>query len=132
MTADRIPGARPQVTVMFADISGYTAMSERLDPEAATDLINHCFAVLEAVVLACDGVVDKYIGDCIVGVWDLPDPAEAARQAARAACGIRAAVKEFNEIAHPPERLNVHVGLGSGPVLAGHIGGQTTGKFSVI
>jgi class 3 adenylate cyclase len=117
---------------MFADLSGFTALSERLDPEAATDLINHCFAVLEHVVETHGGVVDKYIGDCIVAVWDLPHAAEAAHQASRAAGAIRAAIYAFNRTVAPPSPLDVHIGIGTGPVIAGVIGGERSGAFTVV
>src|SRR6516162_4136209 len=114
MAAERIAGRRPQATVLFSDLTGFTAISERMDPEAATDLVNRCFAVLEAVVVACGGVVDKYIGDCVASVWDMADGAAAARQASRAAYAIREAVRQFNDVAAPPAPLNVHSGIASG------------------
>jgi class 3 adenylate cyclase len=128
----RLAGSRPHATVMFADLSGFTALSERLDPEAATDLVNHCFAVLECIVEAHEGVVDKYIGDCIVAVWDLPDAAAGARQASRAACALRAAIAAFNRTVAPPSPLDVHIGIGTGPVIAGVIGGERSGAFTVV
>jgi len=131
MTSGRTQGARPHVTVMFADLSGFTAMSERLDPEVATDLVNRYFAALELIVFACGGVVDKYIGDCIVAVWDLPNAVAGAQQAGRAACAIRAAVRAVNQTAASPTPLDVHIGLGTGPVIAGHVGAEA-GAFSVI
>jgi class 3 adenylate cyclase len=54
---------RRQATVLFADISGFTAMSEKLDPETVTDVVNRCFRALDTVVAAHGGHVDKYIGD---------------------------------------------------------------------
>jgi class 3 adenylate cyclase len=128
----RAARAREQATVMFADLSGFTAMSERLDPEAVTDIVNHCLAVLEAVVLACGGTVDKYVGDCVVAVWDQPDPRTAALQAGRAARGICAAVQAINSSAVLPVPLDVHVGLGSGPLIDGHVGGEVSGAFSIV
>src|SRR4029453_15430895 len=130
MSATRREGVRPQTTVMFADLSGFTALSERLDPEGATDLVDHWFAGLEAIVVACGGVVDKYIGDCIVAVWDLDDAAASARQAGGAACAIRGAVGWLNESMRAPEPLDVHIGIGSGPLIAGHVGGELSGRFS--
>ena len=132
MTAERIAGRRPQVTVLFVDLTGFTAMSERMDPEAATDLVNGCFSVMEAAIEACGGVVDRYIGDCVVSVWDLSDAATAARQASRAACVIREAVRQFNQVAGSPAPLDVHCGIASGPLMAGHVGGVLTGSFGVI
>jgi adenylate cyclase len=84
------------------------------------------------VVVACGGVVDKYIGDCVMSVWDMSDGAAAACQASRAAYAIREAVRQFNRAAAPPAPLNVHSGIASGPLMAGQVGGALTGTFSVI
>lgn len=117
---------------MFADLSGFTALSERLDPEAATELVNRCFTVLEYVVDAHGGVVDKYVGDCIVAVWDLPHAAAGARRAAAAACAIRAAIDAFTRTVALPSPLAVHIGIGTGPVIAGVMGGERSGAFTVV
>jgi len=77
---------RRQVTVLLADISGFMTISERLDPEDVTALINACFERLEHLVIAHGGMVDKYIGDCLVAIFGLmatsDDP---TRHAVRAA-----------------------------------------------
>src|SRR5262250_705160 len=78
------------------------------------------------------GGVDRYIGDCVVSVWDLFDAAAAARQACHAACVIRAAVRHFNQVTASPAPLDVHSGIASGPLMAGHVGGVLTGSFGVI
>jgi class 3 adenylate cyclase len=63
--APRLPkdSERRLATVLFADISGFTAMAEKLDPEEVTSTINRCFATLAAAVAEHGGYVDKYIGD---------------------------------------------------------------------
>jgi adenylate cyclase len=121
MAAERIAGRRPHVTLLFTDLTGFTVISERMDPEAATDLVNGLFAVVEAAIVACGGVLDRYIGDCVVSVWDLFDAAAAARQACHAACVIRAAVRHFNQVTASPAPLDVHSGIASGPLMAGHV-----------
>ncbi|MGH7788189.1 MAG: adenylate/guanylate cyclase domain-containing protein, partial [Candidatus Binatia bacterium] len=117
MSDARREGARLDATVMFADLSGFTALSERLDPEAATDLVNRCFAALEAIVLAYGGVVDQYIGDCIKAYWDA-DGGGATRAvgAAAAICDV------IDRLGEEAGTLGVHVGLASGPVVAGALG----------
>ena len=69
---------RRQATVLFADISGFTSISERADPEEITDVMNGCFAMLEEVVHEHGGHVDKYIGDCIMAIFGVPDAIEDA------------------------------------------------------
>lgn len=113
---DAADGSRLDAAVMFADLSGFTALSERLDPEQATDLVNRCFAACESVIHAYGGVVDQYIGDCVKAFWPQPDGAAAA---ARAALAIRDVVAEDGAALG----LGVHVGVAYGPVLSGEIGG---------
>ena len=54
---------RKLVTTLFADLSGFTALSETLDPEEVRELVNDCFDVLVPVIERCGGTVDKFIGD---------------------------------------------------------------------
>jgi class 3 adenylate cyclase/tetratricopeptide (TPR) repeat protein len=112
---------RRDVSVLFADISGFTAMSERLDPEAVTDFMNLCFADLEGVVLAHGGVVDKFIGDCVLAVFPR---ARMAARAARAAVEMRSAIQALNVQHTLPAPLDVHIGIATGPVIVGEIGGE--------
>jgi len=70
--------------LVLADISGFTAMSEKSDPEDVTAVMNQCFEMLEVVVREHGGYVDKYIGDCIMALWGAPldDPHHARRAVA--------------------------------------------------
>src|SRR5689334_14329029 len=98
MRSDVLPrdSERRQATVLFADISGFTAMSERMDPEETTSLMNECFAMLEAAVRNHGGTVDKYIGDCIMALFGVPDALEhAAQRALNAAIDMRNRLQEF-------------------------------------
>ena len=92
-----LKGERKQVTVMFADISGFTAMSEKLDPEEVRSMINACFERLGAVIDQYGGHIDKFIGDEIMALFGAPiahenDP----ERALRAALDMASALAEFN------------------------------------
>ncbi|MBU6428116.1 MAG: adenylate/guanylate cyclase domain-containing protein, partial [Cyanobacteria bacterium REEB65] len=65
-------GDRRFVTVLFADVSGFTAMSEKLDPERVAEVINAFFGTLSAPIYEYGGVVDKYIGDAIMALFGAP------------------------------------------------------------
>src|SRR6478672_4975928 len=89
-------GRRRQVTVLFADVSGFTAMSESRDAELVMDLMNSLWQRLDAVVFDHGGRVDKHIGDALMAIWG----ADAAREddperAVRAALALRDALVEF-------------------------------------
>jgi len=96
-------GLRDGVSVMFADVSGFTAISERLDPEDVTNIVNRCFDSLESIVVVHGGVVLKYIGDCVMAAFGLDgDAEEGARHAAQASVDIREAVAAFNRQSQTP------------------------------
>ena len=128
-------GARKQVTVMFADISGFTAMSEKLDPEEVRNMINLCFERLGAVVDRYDGHIDKFIGDEIMALFGAPvahenDP----ERTLRAALDMMDTLGAFNkEYAHKmPKPLALHFGINSGLVIAGGIGTRKRQDYSVM
>jgi len=125
MTDPMRMAVRLEATVMFADLSGFTALAERLDPEVATELVNRCFAAMETIVHAHGGIVDQYIGDCLKAFWS--DAAGGAAPAVRAALAIREVVARLGE----GESLGIHVGLACGEVVAGDMGGQRR-HFSVL
>ncbi|MFQ5612882.1 MAG: adenylate/guanylate cyclase domain-containing protein [Anaerolineae bacterium] len=130
-----LEGERKQVTVMFADISGFTAISERLDPEEVRSLINACFERLGAVITRYDGYIDKFIGDAIMALFGAPvahenDP----ERALRAALDMVAALEAFNaeHAGYLPQPLSLHMGINSGLVITGGIGTSRRQDYSVI
>src|SRR5215211_5999158 len=70
--AAELSGERRFVTIMFADISGFTALAETMDPEQVRDLMNACFEQLVPIVTKYGGVVDKFIGDEIMALFGAP------------------------------------------------------------
>lgn len=126
-------GERRQATVVFADLAGFTALSERLDPEELAELMNRCFHMLEEVVHRHGGVVDKYIGDCIMALFGVPKAIETApRQALNAAIEMRNCIAELCRGYQPAQALGIHIGVNTGLVLAGDIGGKVKREFTVM
>ncbi len=128
-------GERKQVTVMFADISGFTAMSEKLDPEEVRSLINACFQQLGAAIDRYDGHIDKFIGDEIMALFGAPvahenDP----ERTLRAALDMMDTLEKFNRehAAHIPKPLALHFGINTGLVIAGGIGTSQRQDYSVM
>src|SRR5438874_6773165 len=122
---------RKLVTIVFADVSGFTALSEKLDPEKVRELINACFDWLVPVVQKYDGTIDKFIGDEIMAVFGAPvahedDP----ERALRAALDMMDAIAAFNG-ANGTE-LGPHAGINTGLVVAGQIGGHARRDYSVM
>ncbi|MBO9541210.1 tetratricopeptide repeat protein [bacterium] len=127
-------GDRRVVTVLFTDVSGFTAMSEKLDPEAVTAIVNRFFEVLTEPIYRFGGVVDKYIGDAIMALFGAPiahedDP----ERALAAAWEMQQAARIFADRleADTGIRLRVRVGLHTGLVIAGEVGGEQKRDYTV-
>lgn len=120
------------LTVMFADVVGFTALSEVLPPAEIVALLNAHFEIINGVVEAEDGTLDKFIGDAAMAFWGAPDPMpDHATRACRAALAIAEAV---TALAERPEAksLRIKIGLHSGPLTVGNIGAQTRMNYTVI
>ena len=120
---------RRTVTVLFADLSGYTAVSERLDPEAVKALVDRFMDRLGQEVERVGGRVDKYMGDNVMAIFGAPvahedDP----ERAVRAAVGMQAAMGELNQrlLTDYGVEFALRVGVNSGEVLAGKVGDAYT------
>jgi class 3 adenylate cyclase len=118
----RATQARKTVTVLFADVSGFTSLSERLDPESLQQLMARYFAEMRRVIARHGGTVEKLIGDAIMAVFGVPVVHEDdALRAARAALEMHAALEALNDdLAERWDvRLRTHTGLNSGVVIVG-------------
>ena len=121
------PEERRQVTVLFADLSGYTAFAERLDPESVKALIDRVLMRLGAEVERHGGTVDKFIGDNVMALFGAPVTHEDdAERAVRAGLGMQDAMIEVNEELPDDVRFELRVGVNTGEVLAGAVGESYT------
>jgi len=128
---------RKQATIIFADLSGFTAMSEVLDPEQVRESVNLCFQALSAAVYHYQGTIDKYIGDCVMAVFGVPVMHENdCERACCAALEMRQAVRDlassFKGIATSPPELQLHIGINTGLVVAGSMGGIEQSQYTVM
>jgi class 3 adenylate cyclase/tetratricopeptide (TPR) repeat protein len=120
-----LPEERRKATVLFADLFGYTAVAERLDPEAVKSIVDRALRRLGQEVVRYGGRVDKYIGDNVMAVFGAPvshedDP----ERAVRAGLAMQAAMEEINkDVAEAAGgSFSLRVGINSGDVLAGQVG----------
>src|SRR5205823_11031405 len=128
-TPTSLPEERRQVTVVFADLSGYTAVAERMDPEAVKGLVERCLRRLGDEVERYGGTVDKYIGDNVMAIFGAPVAHEDdAERAVRAALGMQDAMQGINaDIAGSyGVTLALRVGVNTGEVIAGAVGESYT------
>ncbi len=118
---------RKLVTVLFADVSGFTAFSEHRDAEDVANLVNRLWLRADRIIQEYGGRIDKHIGDAVMALWGAETAREDdAERAVRAALKIQAAFKE--NTGQLPIRLKV--GVNSGPVLLSAIG--TQGEFTAM
>jgi class 3 adenylate cyclase/tetratricopeptide (TPR) repeat protein len=123
-------GERRQVTVLFADLAGYTELSRQLDAEEVHGLLERFFDRVDGIVTSFGGSVDKHIGDCVMAVFGAPtahgnDP----ERAARAALAIQDAMPALSEELRRP--LEVHLGLAAGQVVASRSGSMAHREYTV-
>src|SRR5918994_5992210 len=122
LPAEAPPEERRQASVLFADLSGYTAAVERMDPEAVKALLDRTLRRLGQEIERYGGAIDKFIGDNVMGVFGAPvshedDP----ERAVRAGLAMQAAMDEVNG------EINDRYGVDSGEVMAGAGGDRYTG-----
>ena len=123
-------GVPMEVTVMFADLTGFTAFSDRVEPAAAVALLNKVFAAAVPVVRAAGGTIVQFAGDAMMVIWNAPQAqADHACLAARAAIGLQRATAHFAE---DPGHPRFRVGLNTGQALVGNIGTAELKDFSAI
>ena len=115
-------GERRNVSVLFADVSGFTPLAEKLDPEELTSLLQDCFSELKQEVLLREGWPAKYMGDAILAIFGAPvahedDPVRAVRTA----LAMQARMRSMNRRLEPSLSgcLDLHIGVNTGLVVAG-------------
>lgn len=120
---------RKQVTVLFADVSGFTALSEKMDAEEVAEVMNTLWAQVDRAIVEGGGYIDKHIGDAVMALWGVEAAREDdAERAVRAALAMQAAVGALRQNQGAP--LAMRAGINTGPVLLGQVG--TTGEFTAI
>jgi Adenylate and Guanylate cyclase catalytic domain/Double zinc ribbon len=120
-----LEGERKQVTVLFVDVSGFTSLSERLDPEDVHAIMTRAFELMLAEVHRYEGTVNQFLGDGIMALFGAPIAHEQhARRAVHAAIGIRAALEDYREQLERRQGLTFKVrqGVNTGLVVVGSIG----------
>jgi adenylate cyclase len=124
-----------EVTILFSDIRDFTSLSETLQPRQVLELLDEYFGHMSQIVMARDGIVNKFLGDGMLACWGVPDHREDhAELAMRAALDMRARLEELN--AHREQqglpRLRIGIGLHTGVVAAGMLGGAEQHEYTVI
>lgn len=128
-------GQRRSVTILFADLAGYTDLSERQDPEDLFDLLRQVLRVLANAVYRYEGAVDKFIGDGLMALFGAPIAQENnAERAVRCAWDMQTDLARFlaEQPTPLPTALGLHVGIHTGPVIVGSLGSNMLMNYTAI
>ncbi len=126
-------GEEREVSVLFADIRGFTSISEQLSPEAIVNMLNTYLSVVADAVVQHDGIVNKFAGDNIMAVWNAPQSQpEHALLAVRAAWEAQQKLAELRQRDSRSLPVQFGIGINTGVALAGNIGSAGRSEYTVI
>ncbi|HEY4690919.1 MAG TPA: adenylate/guanylate cyclase domain-containing protein [Anaerolineae bacterium] len=129
----RLGGMRQIVTILFADFRGYTSLAETLPPERLITVLNSHLGVAARAILKHQGMLDKFMGDAIMAIFNAPLPqADHALRALRAAGEMQDSLRELHNNMAPPLRLPCSVGISTGDAVVGNIGTVEIVNYTAI
>jgi adenylate cyclase len=129
----KLGGEEREVTVLFADIRNFTTISEKMTPDGVVKMLNSCLPILIDAIVQNGGLVNKFAGDNLMGVWNAPQS-----QAEHPKLAVKAALEGQQKMAelcrNNPELSNVQFGIGinTGKALAGNVGSLGRAEYTVI
>lgn len=132
---DYLRGVRREATIIFSDLRGFTTVSESLSVDLLVQMLNEHLAAMTEIVFRNGGTVDKFIGDCVMAFWGAPvRTKDHAVHAVRAACEMRDAHNalrvEWEARGLPAPKIGI--GINTGEVMVGNIGGERLSSYTVI
>ncbi len=128
-------GERKLITVLFADVAGYTAMSEKLDPEVVHQIMDGCFRILMDEIHKYEGTINQFTGDGVMALFGAPVACEDhAQRACQAALAIQEAMGAYAQRIRKETGLEfkLRIGLNTGPVIVGSIGDDLRMDYTAV
>ncbi|MFC1837677.1 CHASE2 domain-containing protein [Thermodesulfobacteriota bacterium] len=131
----KLGGERRILSIFFSDLQGFTSISEKMDPEELTALLNEYLSVMTGIIHEEGGTVDKYEGDAIIAFWNAP-----VDQEDHAECAVRAALRCQAALAEMRPRLRkqvggdlmMRIGINTGEVVVGNMGSHTRFDYTML
>jgi adenylate cyclase len=129
----RLGGAQQPVTILFADLRGYSALAEALPPEQLVDVLNGHLTVAAQAILAHEGTISTFVGDLVMAIYNapLPQPDHALR-AARTALALQQGMARYHTNLPPKLRMNFGVGVVSGEAVVGNLGARELQLYTAV
>jgi len=128
----QLGGERRRVTVLFADIKGFTALSEKMEPEKVVEVLNIFFTEMVDLVFRHQGTLDKFLGDALMADFGVPvEIPQASAQAVACALAMHLRLQEMQTQGLTPIQ-GMRIGINTGEAIVGNIGSQKRMDFTVI
>ncbi len=131
----KLGGDKRPITILFADIRGFTSMSEKMSPDAIAHLLTEYFTEMVDIIFEHGGTLDKFMGDAIMALWGAPIAhADDPDRAIRAAVAMQQALAALNEkwVREGRPAVEIGIGINHGEVFAGNIGSHRRLEYTVI
>ena len=131
----KLGGERRMLSIFFSDLEGFTGISEGLEPEVLTTLLNDYLSAMTDIIHEEGGTVDKYEGDAIIAFWNAPlEQADHARRCVRAALQCQSRLAEMRPMFRERlgKDLKMRIGMNSGPAIVGNMGSHTRFDYTMI
>ena len=131
----KLGGERKNLTVLFSDIRGFTSISEKMEPEEISSLLNEYLSAMVDIVFEYKGTVDKFIGDAVMAFWGAPVPQEDhAKKAVACALAMIRKLTEMQEMWKQQGKhiIDIGVGINTGPMVVGNMGAVQRMDYSII
>lgn len=126
-------GVRHLITVLFADLHGFTALSEKLQPEELVKILNGYLSLAAQTILQYEGTLDKFLGDGVMALFNAPlSQKDHAMRATRAALALQTEVAKFAEQLPDSQRLTFRMGLHTGDAIVGNIGTHDLMNYTAV
>lgn len=127
----KLGGEKKDMTVLFMDIAGFTSLSEKMKAEEITFILNTYLSALSDIILEHNGVIDKYIGDCIMAFWNAPvDIPKHRTVAVKSAIKCVEKLDDLNKQSN--QKISVRVGINSGEMVVGNMGSDKRFSYTVL
>jgi PAS domain S-box-containing protein len=130
----RLDGTKQVITIMFADLTGFTAFSEKHQPESVFNTLNTYISMAAQTILEEEGTLDKFMGDAVLAIWNSPDPQEDhALRAVRAALTTMERLEScYEKFPNSEQQMGFRIGITTGPAVVGNVGTADLFNYTAI
>jgi adenylate cyclase len=131
----KLGGDKKNVTILFSDMAGFTTFSEGKSPEELVRFINGLLHEMTELIMHHSGTLDKYLGDAVMAFWGAPlEQEDHAYRACLTACEMQKKVSEISRewVQKGEKPLHIRIGLNSGDVIVGNVGGEKHKNYTVM